>query len=419
MAEHYQVIYTGELQLDTQVEDAIAAFCERFKVPEAKARKLLSSAREVVLKKSLEKPKAEKYLQVLESIGMVVRMEPMQVIPASEKLSLVPIEEERVDPDSPTVASLDPAAVQAARATKVCPKCGSDRLDNDTCLNCGIVIPKYLARQAELAAAAESTATPGADDPYAAPQAELVSEAQRGELSGPHARPFGNGWKWISQGFWHFKQNPLAWIVALVVWVVLSTLISLVPFIGSLLITLVSPVILAGLMMGAAAQEHGDDFEISHLFAGFSSSVGQLVLVGLLYLVGMVVMVVVLTMVGGGVMFGVMGGMQGAEPGAIPSAAGIGSVVLIMLLGLGLSIPLMMAYWFAPALIAMEGLSAIPAMKQSFSGCVKNILPFLLYGVIGLILFFIGAIPVGLGLLVVLPVMAASMYTAYRDIYYQ
>ncbi len=58
-------------------------------------------------------------------------------------------------------------------------------------------------------------------------------------------------------------------------------------------------------------------------------------------------------------------------------------------------------------------------MKMSFSGCLKNILPFLLYGVVALVMFFIGAIPVGLGLLVVMPVITASMYTAYRDIYYQ
>jgi uncharacterized membrane protein len=67
----------------------------------------------------------------------------------------------------------------------------------------------------------------------------------------------------------------------------------------------------------------------------------------------------------------------------------------------------------------MEGMSALSAMKLSFSGCVRNILPFLLYGVLALVLFFLGALPAGLGLLVVMPVMTASMYTAYRDIYYQ
>lgn len=419
MVEHYQVIYTGQLQLGIEINDAIAEFCRHFKVSEEKAKKLLSSAREVVLKKSLEKQKAEKYQRVLESVGMVVRLEPMQ----PDGLSLVPLEEE-TDPDSPTVASLDNGEA-SARSPATCPKCGSDRLQNDSCLSCGIVIPKYLARQAAEAAEAAEAASDKpetAQDPYAAPRAELVGEAERGALSGPHSRPFGNGWQWISRGFWHFRQNPLAWMLTLVVWVVLSVILSMVPFIGSLAITLGSPVIIAGLMLGCAAQEQGDDFEISHLFAGFSSGVGQLVLVGLLYLVGVVAITFVVAMIGGGVMVGMLGGMDGMQnpdPDALQSAMGVGSVVLVMLVALGLSIPLMMAYWFAPALIAIEGLSALAAMKQSFSGCLKNILPFLLYGVIGLLLFFVGAIPVGLGLLVVMPMMTASMYTAYRDIYYQ
>lgn len=419
MVEHYQVIYTGQLRLGTEIEEAIADFCHRFKVSEEKAAKLLSSAREVVLKKSLEKQKAEKYLQALESVGMIVRLEAMQPTTQADNLSLVPLSEDDADPDSPTVASLDKRA-DAARPT--CPKCGSERLENDSCLSCGIVIPKYLAKQAAEAEQVAAGSTSATADPYAAPQSELLGEVERGTLSGPFSRPFGNGWQWISRGFWHFKQNPLAWILALVVWVVLSVILSLVPFIGSLVITLVSPVILAGLMLGCASQEQGDDFEISHLFAGFSSSVGQLVLVGLLYLVGLVVVTVVMTMIGGGVMFGMLGGMEGmqnSDPNALQSAMGVGSVILLMLVALGLSIPLMMAYWFAPALIAMEGLSALAAMKLSFAGCLKNVLPFLLYGVIGLLLFFIGAIPVGLGLLVVMPVMGASMYTAYRDIYYQ
>lgn len=422
MAEHYQVIYTGQLRLGTEINDAIEIFCRRFKVSDEKARKLLSSAREVILKKALEKEKAEKYLQALEAIGMIVRLEPMEQAARTDRLSLVPLEGSDTETGNP-IASLNTTEEPTQTAPPACPKCGSEQLENDTCLSCGIVIPKYLARQA---AAAEQTtfieSLGQPEDPYAAPQAELVGEAARGELVGPLSRPIGNGWQWISRGFWHFKQNPLAWIITLVVWVVLSVVVSLVPFIGSLVITLVSPVILAGLMLGCAAQEHGDDFEISHLFAGFSSSVGQLVLVGLLYLVGFIAIAFVMTMVGGGVIVGMLGGMDGMQnpgPDAFQSAMGVGSVVLMMLVALGLSVPLMMAYWFAPALIAIEGMSALSAMKLSFSGCLRNILPFLLYGVVALVMFFIGAIPVGLGLLVVMPVITASMYTAYRDIYYQ
>ncbi|MEN6587182.1 MAG: BPSS1780 family membrane protein, partial [Sulfuricella sp.] len=90
----------------------------------------------------------------------------------------------------------------------------------------------------------------------------------------------------------------------------------------------------------------------------------------------------------------------------------MGVVVMALLL------PLLMAYWFAPALVLFDGLPAKQAMKLSFAACLRNVLPFTLYGVVGLVLFVLGSIPLGLGLLAVIPVLfATSIYTAYRDIF--
>jgi uncharacterized membrane protein len=58
-------------------------------------------------------------------------------------------------------------------------------------------------------------------------------------------------------------------------------------------------------------------------------------------------------------------------------------------------------------------------MKLSFAGCLKNVLPFLVYGIAGLVLLFLGAIPLGLGILVVWPTLTAAIYVAYRDIYFE
>jgi uncharacterized membrane protein len=60
----------------------------------------------------------------------------------------------------------------------------------------------------------------------------------------------------------------------------------------------------------------------------------------------------------------------------------------------------------------------VQALAQSFRACLRNIVPFLLYGVLLTIIFLIAAIPLGLGLLVAVPVLIASVYTAYRDIFY-
>ena len=48
---------------------------------------------------------------------------------------------------------------------------------------------------------------------------------------------------------------------------------------------------------------------------------------------------------------------------------------------------------------------------------MKNVLAFLVYGLIVLVLAFFAALPVGLGFLVLIPVLAGSVYAAYRDVF--
>jgi uncharacterized membrane protein len=76
-----------------------------------------------------------------------------------------------------------------------------------------------------------------------------------------------------------------------------------------------------------------------------------------------------------------------------------------------------MAAWFAPALVVFQQQGVIEAMKTSFSGCLKNLLPFLIYGVVMLGLAVLATLPIGLGWLILGPMIAASVYTSYRDIY--
>jgi uncharacterized membrane protein len=56
-------------------------------------------------------------------------------------------------------------------------------------------------------------------------------------------------------------------------------------------------------------------------------------------------------------------------------------------------------------------------MALSLSGCAKNVLPFLIYGIVWIVLAFIATLPLMLGWLVLAPVTFASVYTGYRDIY--
>jgi uncharacterized membrane protein len=85
---------------------------------------------------------------------------------------------------------------------------------------------------------------------------------------------------------------------------------------------------------------------------------------------------------------------------------------------MALSIPLAMAMWFAGPLIVLADSDVLPALKTSFYACLKNILPFLVWSIAVMVLAVLASIPLLLGWLLFGPVMMASIYISYRDIFY-
>ena len=253
-------------------------------------------------------------------------------------------------------------------------------------------------------------------NPYRPPasRADTAAAAGAGDFNADgRAVDAGRGWEWIAAGFALFKKQPGTWILILIVLLVCSVLLSLVPLVGGLANMLLLQVFMGGVMLGCRALESDESLEVGHLFAGFKQNTSDLVVLGVLALVAWVIALIpALLIVGGGSFMAMMRG----------DAAGIAALgltfVLAMLVVLALSIPLYMALWFAPSLIVFHNLKPVDAMKTSFFACLKNIVPFLLYGVILLVLSLVAAIPFGLGFLVLVPVIMASVYTGYRDIFF-
>jgi hypothetical protein len=126
--------------------------------------------------------------------------------------------------------------------------------------------------------------------------------------------------------------KPADWIIAVLVWVVLNTILNLFPLL-SLLAGLLTPVFMGGIMLGAHDQERGGKFGVGHVFAGFTGDkLGPLVLVGALYMAGLVAigLVVVLLMETGGLI--PTGGVSGLDSGlAVELAAGRGALLPLLL----------------------------------------------------------------------------------------
>ena len=253
----------------------------------------------------------------------------------------------------------------------------------------------------------ESTPLPGASTPG--------SQAPRE----PRRLPAGAGVEFWSEAWRIFSAAPGAWIVILVVYALISVGLVFIPVVGNLAHLVLTPVFIGGVMLGCHALARGEPLSIAHLFEGFKSGLfGPLIVLGLI--------LVAITIVFGIVMFfGLLMsfGMSGLsalasdmDPLRIISAMGVG-FLLLLLIALALGLLIAMAFWFAPALVALSGEEPFAALRKSFAACWKNFAPFLVYSLIYLVLAIVASIPFGLGWLVLGPMIAGSCYAGWRQIF--
>jgi len=153
----YKIVFDGQLMPETTLETVKDNLARLFKSDAARIDSLFSGT-PVALKRDLEEHEANQYLNALQKAGANVRKE----LDQSASLSLVPTEEE---------SEAEP--VDSARMN--CPKCGHEQTKASECSACGIIIEKYLARQAQLAEAAPTqVADATGASPYAPPQANVA-----------------------------------------------------------------------------------------------------------------------------------------------------------------------------------------------------------------------------------------------------
>lgn len=235
-------------------------------------------------------------------------------------------------------------------------------------------------------------------------------------LTSPRKCDAAAGMSWIIKAFGLFKNQPLLWFGISVTFLVIVGIASSVPLLNVLIIPTIF-MFIAGIIKGAAAQSQGTELRFDHLFSAFKSHWQPLLILGLLYLVGIIIAMIPLFIAMGSMMFSMMSGDMGNNYGAM-SEISLGGIFFGYLLTMLLMIPLYMALWFAPALIVLHNLEPIAAMKKSFEAGKVNIVPILVYGLVcSLLLPILIILTLGLGAFLVLPVMLLTYYTSYRDVW--
>lgn len=163
----YKIVFNGELMPDASLEATQENLARLFKSDLTRIHSLFIG-KAIDLKRDLSENEADQYLKALQSAGAMVRKE--QDFAAS--LSLVETDDHRA-PDSETVNN----------AQMTCPKCGHQQAKAIECSACGIVIEKFIARQALLAENPPEVVSPASSSPYATPKATVAeSLPEFGEL---------------------------------------------------------------------------------------------------------------------------------------------------------------------------------------------------------------------------------------------
>ncbi len=238
----------------------------------------------------------------------------------------------------------------------------------------------------------------------------------------PRRLAASRGTSWWGEGWRIFTAAPLPWLGIVAVSVLINLVLSVVPMVGWIASTVLAPVFAGGMMLGCHALARGQPLEFMHLFAGFQGDrLSPLALLGAI----MAGFVVVAMLVTGVLVFGaggwaMMSGFAGYShgPGMGMGLAKLGVAALLgSLLGLVAVSLYMLAWWFAPSLVALNRAPPIDALKASIGACFANLGALTVFGLVFIGLAIVATIPMGLGWIVLLPVMIGATYASWREVF--
>ncbi len=218
--------------------------------------------------------------------------------------------------------------------------------------------------------------------------------------------PARHGFVWLASAYSMFRAQRLAWVVLVLAYFLVLLLLRVVPFVGPYAMTVMKPVLAVGLLAAAWTQERGGTPTLRHLFQGFRANLWALVAVGVFFVVGITLAVFASSLVDDGKLLELMGGGAALTEEQIAAALADGDVQLGMAFSALLSLPIVIATWWAPALVVFQDAPAGAALGASLRAALANWRPLAVYG---LAVFFYGGVVPGLVIALIALVVPASV----------
>ncbi len=246
------------------------------------------------------------------------------------------------------------------------------------------------------------------------------------------------GWAWINAGWRLFEKDHALWLAMALVYLVIAIVLDQIPFIGYLLLILITPIFAAGALLASgeldAEPVSRPGFELN--FPGWKDNLTTLFARALKQLFRvfydpektLAVMVVATLTLGAAVIIQILAQLLKVGGAALPAmaAGSVGariwlpaliSLIIIWLLKL----MLVLSTLYAVYRIVANNETPLAALENSLKTCAKN--PFSLAIIAGILLIplmllaHLGYIVLLVGGLFALPVLITSVYASTKEVY--
>lgn len=197
------------------------------------------------------------------------------------------------------------------------------------------------------------------------------------------------GIEWLKGGWAAFKVGGATLIGMGLTLLVLAIVLSFFGFVGKILLPIALTFGYAGILKGLRAHAAGGELRYEHLWSVLKDQ-DKLVHIAIVALLPML--------------------------GSILSSA-LGDGFLAWILGFAISLTVTALTYFAVPLVLLRQQDALKALEWSLRGVLTNIPAVIVYWLICMVLTVVAIIPIGLGLLVLIPVLMGAAYEAYAEVY--
>jgi uncharacterized membrane protein len=211
------------------------------------------------------------------------------------------------------------------------------------------------------------------------------------------------------------KDGGAASVSAAVIPQIVSLTISI--FTGVLLSTLIG-MLMCGLMNGLSRKVQTGSVEFGDLFSGFNKLQPCLIYSVIMSLINYAIAIGAVVV---GVVFGVtMGAEMMLKDGKFDPQMFtklFGLIFVVALIAIILTLIITVFTTFVYPLIAERNLSGMQALSASFRGGLSNILPLIGFIILQFLMVMAGALFCLVGILFVAPLLYASIFAAYRNVF--